>query len=118
LSFAVVLFASERIPAIGAPAAFVDLPHQTHEKAADTHTTASRIWYIFRLPLTKIPERTTYRATNAILLQLFRVIPMAYSAPHNYENSRGRSHSRDPITGKEDHGETKKCRNENELKTK
>jgi hypothetical protein len=51
-----------------APAS-VDLVTETHEKAADAHTTASSIWYIFRLPLAKIPGCTLYRATNVIRQQ-------------------------------------------------
>jgi hypothetical protein len=37
-----VLFACERIPAMGAPVASVDLLHETLEIAAVTYTTASR----------------------------------------------------------------------------
>jgi hypothetical protein len=40
-NIAVVLFASELIPAMGAPAASEDLLHKTCEKGADAHTTAS-----------------------------------------------------------------------------
>jgi hypothetical protein len=46
LSFAVVKFSCELIPAMGAPLASVDLLHGTHEKAADAHTMASSIWDI------------------------------------------------------------------------
>jgi hypothetical protein len=42
-SFAMVLFACELIPAMGAPTASEDLLHKTGEKAADAHTTASSI---------------------------------------------------------------------------
>jgi hypothetical protein len=38
-----VLFACERIPAMGAPAATADLLHETREKAGCAHTTASSI---------------------------------------------------------------------------
>jgi hypothetical protein len=41
LNFAVVIFACELIPAMGAPAATEDLLHKTNEKAAGAHTTAS-----------------------------------------------------------------------------
>jgi hypothetical protein len=41
-----VIFACELIPAMGAPAASVDLLHETCEKAADAHKTASSIWDI------------------------------------------------------------------------
>jgi hypothetical protein len=43
LSFAVVLYACELIPAMGAPAASKDLLHKIGEKVADAHTTASSI---------------------------------------------------------------------------
>jgi hypothetical protein len=36
--------------------------------------------------------------------------------PRSYENSCGCSHSKNPVTGKEDHGENLKFTNENELK--
>jgi hypothetical protein len=43
-SFAVVLFACELIPAMGAPALSEDLLHKTSEKAAAGHTIACSIW--------------------------------------------------------------------------
>jgi hypothetical protein len=42
-SFAVMIFASELIPAMGAPTASVDLLHEAREKAVDAHTMASSI---------------------------------------------------------------------------
>jgi hypothetical protein len=61
------------------------LLQETREKAADAHTTTSSIWYILNY-LASSPWR----------------IP-----PWSYENRCGCSHSRDPLTGKEDHGETR-----------
>jgi hypothetical protein len=75
----VVLFACERIPAMAAPAASVDLLNKTREKAADAHTTVSSIWYIFnyivllpgQIPLRRIEpmtdfatQRCRYRSTH------------------------------------------------------
>jgi hypothetical protein len=70
-----VLFAFELIPAMGAPTASVDLLHKAREQAADAHTPANSIWYIFI-----IPRRTPFTATNAIPLQLFHVVPVEDSA--------------------------------------
>jgi hypothetical protein len=103
----VVLFACERILAMGASTASVDLLHGDRKKAADAHTMASSIWYIFGPPLAKIPGHAPYRATNVIWLQLFCAVPVADSATQQ-QNSFWRSHSRGPHTVKEDHGETRK----------
>jgi hypothetical protein len=90
------LFTCAQIPAMGAPAASLDLQHKTHEKAADTHTTASSIWYIFN-----------YFALSPRQILPRSVVRVVAIPPHSYKNSCGRSHSRVSLTGKEDHGETR-----------
>jgi hypothetical protein len=81
------------IPAMGAPAASVDLLHETREKAADAHTTASSIWDILN-----------YFALSPWLISLrgFRhgAMKIASGAPI----------ARDQLTGKDHHGETQKLK--------
>jgi hypothetical protein len=84
-----VLFACEQIPAMGAPSASVDLLYETHEIAAVAQTIASSIWSIFAWSPWRIPPCSA--------------VPMA-DLPRSYENNCGCSHSRDLLTGKEDHG--------------
>jgi hypothetical protein len=68
-SFAMVIFASELIPAMEAPAVSVDLLDETCEKAADAHTTASSIWDILN-----------YFASPPWRILSRRVVPLANSA--------------------------------------
>jgi hypothetical protein len=80
-----VFFACEQIPALGAYAASENLLHKTSEKAADAHTIAD------------CPHGGFFFAASSP----WRILP------RSHKSSCRLSHSRDPLTGKENHSETR-----------